>query len=77
MTACPAHRLREILMHGVDLDIGLTPVSWPTEYVDWEMGVVAQTLTERIRGTEQRAEVLAWLTGRAESAVGWRIDPWG
>lgn len=77
VTACPAHRLREILMHGVDLDIGLTPVSWPREYVDWEMGMVARTLPERISDTEQRAEVLAWLTGRAESTAGWRIEPWG
>ncbi len=35
--ACPAHRLREVEMHHVDLAIGYSPSDWPGEYVAWEM----------------------------------------
>lgn len=31
--ACPAHRLREVEMHHVDLGLGYSPLDWPEEYV--------------------------------------------
>ncbi|MBP2414480.1 maleylpyruvate isomerase [Arthrobacter stackebrandtii] len=31
VSGCPAHRLREVEMHHVDLGLGYTPLDWPEE----------------------------------------------
>ncbi|QXG76611.1 maleylpyruvate isomerase family mycothiol-dependent enzyme [Modestobacter sp. L9-4] len=75
-TGCPAHRLREVEVHHVDLDIGYGPADWPAEFVAWELPGLLASVPDRLRSREDRAAVLAWLTGRGASPTGLRLDPW-
>lgn len=74
---CPAHRLREVEMHHVDLHIGYDPGDWPAEYVAWEMTYLLPSVEERKHDPTQRASTLAWLAGRGSAQTGWNLDPWG
>lgn len=76
LTACPARRLREVLMHLVDLDIGYTPAEWPADYVDWELRVLAATVPERLLDDDHRRSFLMWLSGRGPADPEWALAPW-
>lgn len=75
--ACPAHRLREVEMHHVDLGIGYEPRDWPDEYVAWDLTTLLLTVPERLPSSEQRRTVMAWLAGRADMPTGAHLEPWG
>lgn len=76
VSACPAHRLREVEMHHVDLGIGYEPSDWSDEYVGWELPVVLAGVPERLSSPEHRRRLLAWLTGRGPAAADISLDPW-
>jgi len=61
---CPAHRLREVEMHHVDLGLGYTPLDWPEEYVAWDLPVLLATVPDRLSTADTRREFMAWLAGR-------------
>ena len=65
--ACPAHRLREVEMHHVDLGLGYTARDWPEEYVEWDLTVLLSTVPERLRSDTDRRGFMAWLAGRADT----------
>lgn len=48
VASCPAHRLREVEMHHVDLGLGYTAMDWPDEYVAWDLPELLATAPERI-----------------------------
>jgi maleylpyruvate isomerase len=74
--ASPAHRLREVEMHHVDLGAGYEPSDWPQAYVDWELPSLLAYLHERIPRPGDRRDLVAWLSGRGPAAPGVAIDPW-
>lgn len=76
VTACPAHRLREIEMHHVDLGLSYTCADWPQEYIDWDLGVVLATVPGRL-SAQDRQTVLAWAAGRGPVDQAWTLGPWG
>ncbi|WP_417219716.1 maleylpyruvate isomerase family mycothiol-dependent enzyme [Arthrobacter sp.] len=63
-SGCPAHRLREVEMHHVDLGLGYNPSDWPEEYVVWDLPVLLSTVPERIGSAANRRSLMAWLAGR-------------
>ena len=65
VTGTPAHRLREVEIHHVDLGLGYEPTDWPAEYVAWDLPWFLSTLPERLASRQDRAALLAWLAGRA------------
>lgn len=74
--ACPAHRLREIEMHHVDLGLGYAPTSWSPEYVAWELPVLLDTVDARLRSPDDRRDLVAWLAGRGPFPTGATLAPW-
>lgn len=62
-------RLREVEVHTVDLDCGITEGDWSATYVDGE-------LERRLRDVSDRcdpAELVAWLLGRGPAP---ELGPW-
>jgi len=74
---CPAHRLREVEMHHVDLGVGYTPRDWPEDYVAWDLEVLLATLPERLCSAADRRGFMAWLAGRGPADPTWSLTPWG
>lgn len=74
---CPAHRLREIEMHHVDLGLGYGPVNWSDDYVAWDLGVLLTTVPERLAGPLDRRALMGWLAGRVALPSELTLDPWG
>lgn len=77
VTACPAHRLREVEMHHVDLGLSYTVADWPQAYVAWDTSSLLLTVHERLASPEHRRTFMAWLAGRGPIDPQWRLDPWG
>ncbi|MFF5794682.1 maleylpyruvate isomerase family mycothiol-dependent enzyme [Paeniglutamicibacter sp. NPDC012692] len=73
---CPAHRLREVEMHHVDLGLGYTPLDWPDEYVAWDLPVLLSTVPERIGSSAERRSFMAWLAGRGPLDAEITVAPW-
>lgn len=73
---CPAHRLREVEMHHVDLGRGYTPADWPDEYVAWDLTVLLDTVPERLGSGEDRRRLMAWLAGRGPLNITPTLGPW-
>lgn len=67
---CPAHRLREVEVHHVDLGLGYTPLSWPAEYVAWDLPVLLDTVPDRLTPADQRA-----LMAQVDAADRWTRQP--
>jgi maleylpyruvate isomerase len=74
--ACPAHRLRELEMHHVDLGLGYTSLDWPDEYVEWDLPVLLATAADRLGTSRERRLFLAWLAGRGPLDVETKLTPW-
>jgi maleylpyruvate isomerase len=74
-TGCPAHRLREVEIHHVDLGMDYQPADWPPEYVAWDLPWFLETIPDRLRSRNDRAAMLAWLAGRAPLPPGLLLDP--
>lgn len=74
---CPAHRLREVEMHHVDLGLGYGPGSWPDDYVAWDLGVLLSTVPERLEDAFQRRGLMAWLAGRGPLPSELTLTTWG
>ncbi len=77
VAGCPAHRLREVEMHHVDLGVGYTPQDWPEDYVAWDLEVLVTTLPERLGSAAGRRDFMAWLAGRGPADPTWSLAPWG
>lgn len=75
VAACPAHRLREVEMHHVDLGLGYLPADWPEEYMTWDLQVLLATVPERLDPAAAR-DLMAWLAGRAPLDPDIAIAPW-
>lgn len=74
---CPAHRLREIEMHHVDLGVGYEASAWSDEYVAWELSVLLETVDARLRTPQDRRHFVAWLAGRGALPGELSLEPWG
>lgn len=72
---CPAHRLREVQMHLVDLGLGYSPSQWPEEYATWDLGNLLATVPERLASSEARTELVAWLAGRGSLGKEFTLGP--
>ncbi len=72
---CPAHRLREVEMHHVDLGLGYTPLDWPDEYVAWDLPVLLATVPERLGSSGDRRWFMAWLAGRGPLEASTTLTP--
>lgn len=73
---CPAHRLREVEMHHVDLGLGYTALDWPDEYVAWDLPVLLATAPERLGSSNDRRRFMAWLAGRGPLDTETPLAPW-
>ncbi|MBG0738259.1 maleylpyruvate isomerase family mycothiol-dependent enzyme [Paeniglutamicibacter antarcticus] len=76
VAGCPAHRLREVEMHHVDLGLGYGPSDWPDEYVDWELPVLLATVPDRLDSSNSRQLFMAWLAGRGPLDSETTLNPW-
>ncbi|MHA7305194.1 maleylpyruvate isomerase family mycothiol-dependent enzyme [Arthrobacter sp. TMN-49] len=76
VAGCPAHRLREVEMHHVDLGLGYTPLDWPEEYVAWDLPVLLATVPERLESSGDRRSLMAWFAGRGPLDAATRLSPW-
>jgi maleylpyruvate isomerase len=74
---CPAHRLREVEMHHVDLGLGYGPEHWSDDYVAWDLDVLLSTVSDRLREPLQRRHLMAWLAGRGSLPTEVSLGPWG
>lgn len=75
--ASPAHRLREVEMHHVDLNLAYQPADWPLEYVEWDTASLLATVPERMPRLRDKQSFLAWMAGRGLADPAWEISPWG
>lgn len=76
VAGCPAHRLREVKMHHVDLGLSYSPLEWPEEYVNWDLPLLLKTVTERFDTSNSRRLFMAWLAGRGSLDSGTTLSPW-
>ncbi|WP_154605335.1 maleylpyruvate isomerase N-terminal domain-containing protein [Arthrobacter sp. AQ5-05] len=76
VAGCPAHRLREVEMHHVDLGRGYTPLDWPDEYVAWDLPQLLATIPGRLDSSNGRRLFMAWLAGRGPLDNGTILNPW-
>lgn len=76
VAASPAHRLREVEMHHVDLGLGYTSRDWPAEYVEWDLDVLLGTVPGRLSSDDRRS-FMAWLAGRAALTRVPHLRAWG
>lgn len=74
--ACPAHRLREIEMHHVDLGLGYTSANWPEEYAAWDLQTLLAGVPERLASSDDRRAFMAWLSGRGPLDPETKLAPW-
>jgi maleylpyruvate isomerase len=66
---CPAHRLREVEMHHVDLGLGYEPADWPEAFARAEIDA---GLWHMVEHADPRA-LLGWLSGRGPAP---QLPPW-
>ena len=76
VSACPAHRLREVEMHHVDLGLEYKPLDWPDEYVAWDLPELLATVPERLGSANERRQFMAWLAGRGPLDLESTLTPW-
>lgn len=73
----PAHRLREVERHHVDLGLEYTSADWPQEYVAWDLPQLLATVPQRWGSLSSQHRLLAWLAGRADPQDAPQLEPWG
>jgi maleylpyruvate isomerase len=73
--AMPWHRWREVIVHHVDLGLGFTQAEWPDEYVERELAVSLQSLTDRLDPADRR-RMLSWVIGRGEQPADITLTGW-
>jgi maleylpyruvate isomerase len=66
----PFHRWREVEIHLVDLDLGVSPADWPDGLVDRMLPRLARSLADRCDGRQ----LMAWGLGRGPAPD---LEPWG
>ena len=71
----PFHRWREVEIHHADLGLGYSPRDWPEDYVARELPLALADLPDRLT-VDGRADVLAWLVGRAGQPAAVDVAPW-
>ncbi|WP_082369353.1 maleylpyruvate isomerase family mycothiol-dependent enzyme [Arthrobacter sp. ERGS1:01] len=76
VSGCPAHRLREVEMHHVDLGLGYTPQDWPDDYVAWDLQELLATVPERLGSAGEQRSFMAWLAGRGPLDATSTLGPW-
>lgn len=76
VSGCPAHRLREVEMHHVDLGLGYSPRDWPQEYVDWDLPVLLASAAVRLQPAGGQRAFMAWLAGRGPLDPDTALAPW-
>jgi maleylpyruvate isomerase len=76
VSGCPAHRLREVEMHHVDLGLGYTPLDWPQEYVDWDLPRLLSTAPDRLGNPAEKRLFMAWPAGRGPLDPSTNLEPW-
>lgn len=76
VAGCPAHRLREVEMHHVDLGLGYSPLDWPEEYVAWDLPVLLTTVPDRLESSSERHSLMAWLAGRGPLSTTTKLESW-
>jgi maleylpyruvate isomerase len=77
-------RWQELEIHVVDIGIGITPESWPDEFVRERLPVMRLTLSNRLSGDDRAPEPgtiserdeLAWLFGRPVNPGLPDLAPW-
>lgn len=74
--ACPAHRLREVEMHRVDLGLGYTPEDWSPEYVVWDLPLLLSSAADRLGSMAEKRAFMAWLAGRGPLDPHTSLRPW-
>ncbi|MGP5022878.1 maleylpyruvate isomerase N-terminal domain-containing protein [Glutamicibacter arilaitensis] len=72
---CPAHRLREVQMHLVDLGLGYSPSQWPEEYATWDLDNLLATVPERLASSVARTMMVVWLAVRGPSGEEFTLGP--
>lgn len=72
----PLRRIREVEIHHVDLGTGYLPADWPDSFVALTLDEVLSTLRGRISDPRQRAELLAWATGRSDWPGRLDLEAW-
>lgn len=75
-SACPAHRLREVEIHHVDLGLGYTASDWPEDYVAWDLSELLATVPQRLGSLADRRSFMAWLAGRGPLDAATSLSPW-
>lgn len=73
ITWSPLRRLREVEMHHADLGLDYAVADWPGEYVAWDLPHLLADVPHRVDSDGAR-HLLAWLSGRADSAAGITLD---
>lgn len=76
VAASPAHRLREVEMHHVDLGLGYSPLDWPEEYVNWDLEVLLASVPDRLDSASHKKSFMAWLAGRGPLEPDLELLPW-
>lgn len=76
VSGCPAHRLREVEMHHVDLGLGYTPLDWPDDYVAWDLPELLSSVPQRLGSAGERRRFMAWLAGRGPLDAKSTLGPW-
>jgi maleylpyruvate isomerase len=71
----PFHRRREVEVHHVDLGLGYEPTDWPEDYVATELPAMLSLVPDRLSHAGDRADLLAWLLGRADQPT-LELTPW-
>lgn len=76
VSGCPAHRLRELEMHHVDLGLGYGPLHWPEEYAAWDLPILLSTVFERLSAAGDRRKFMVWLAGRGALDAATTLSRW-
>ena len=85
LRALPSRRWQELEVHLVDLEVGVTYMQWPDDFVDVFLPKLRATVTDRLpEGARPKAltfgdprEELAWLYGRFPRPDLPDLAPWG
>ncbi len=64
--ALPVSRWREVEVHHVDLGLGYAISDWPEDFVTSDLPHALERLPRMIADASQRADLLAWVYGRAD-----------